>query len=178
MVKKDSNILQRNILLSLKKGGAIIKDYEITLDTLLIIPINSNQSKIIEKEKEFIIDVNPWDIIKVSCEYFGSSYDGRHSGTKKLIGITHKSPIIIEEYNEIVFFPTVSPRDETCIWICLNEIKNYYRSNYFTTIEFNNGYKYEIEISYGTINNQILRATRLQSVLKKRTNLYEKKVSF
>ncbi len=155
-----------------------MKEYEITLETLIIIPLSLNQSKIIEKEKEFIIDKNPWDIVKDSCEYFGSSYEGRHKGTKKLIGITHKSPIIIEEYNEVVFFPTVSPRDESCIWICLNEIKHYYKEAYKTTLEFNNGYKYEINISYGSLNNQILRATRLQSVLKKRTDLHEKRASF
>ena len=32
-----------------------------------------------------------------SCKYFGSSYQGRYEGTKNLIGMNYKLPIIIEE---------------------------------------------------------------------------------
>ena len=71
--------------------------YEINCDTLALIPVSENETKIIEKEREFIVNVPVFKIIENSCEYFGSSYLGRHEGTKKLIGITHKAPIIIEE---------------------------------------------------------------------------------
>ena len=57
------------------------------------------------------------NIIENSCEYFGSSYLGRHEGTKKLIGITHKAPIIIEESKNLIYFPTTSPRLTDCVWI-------------------------------------------------------------
>ena len=65
------------------------------------------------------------NIIKRSCEYFGSSYNGRHEGTKKLIGISHKAPIIIEESKNLIYFPTSSPRLLDCVWIGLNNIKDY-----------------------------------------------------
>lgn len=88
--------------------------YEINRNTMALIPINDDQTKIIEKDNIFIINDNIMNIIKNSCEYFGSSYLGRKEGTKKLTGITHKSPIIIEESNKLIYFPTESPRLDSC----------------------------------------------------------------
>ena len=153
-------------------------NYEINFETLLLIPINHVKTKIIEKNDELIINKSCFDIIKDSCEYFGSSYEGRHKGTKRLIGVTHKSPIIIEEQNGLIFFPTISPREDGCVWICLQEVKRYYKENYKTVIEFHNGFKFVSDVSYGSIDNQVLRASRLQSVLQRRVQFIEKRVSF
>ena len=87
-------------------------NYEITYDTQAIIPINKTKAKAIENNEEYIIDNNSLEIMEHSCEYFGSSYEGRKEGTKKLLGITHKSPIIVEESRKIIFFPTTSPDKE------------------------------------------------------------------
>src|SRR5574344_821374 len=101
-------------------------DYEITYETQIIIPINKNSSKIVEENSEYIINESTLKVLEHSCEYFGSSYEGRKDGTKKLLGITHKSPIIIEESRKIIFFPTTSPDNENCIWINLDKINKYY----------------------------------------------------
>lgn len=147
-----------------------MNNYEINSDTLAIIPIDNYKSKIIEKSKTFIVDTTPMKIIENSCEYFGSSYQGRFSGTKNLIGITHKAPIIIEESREIIFFPTNSPRLYECAWISLKNLQNYKRNNDNTVISFNNGHLLDLEISYGSLDNQVLRAARLESVLRLRKN--------
>ena len=147
-----------------------MNNYEINRDTLAIIPIDNYKSKIIEKNKTFIVDTTPMKIIENSCEYFGSSYQGRFSGTKNLIGITHKAPIIIEESREIIFFPTNSPRLYECAWISLKNLQNYKRNNDNTVISFNNGHLLDLEISYGSLDNQVLRAARLESVLRLRKN--------
>ena len=147
-----------------------MNNYEINSDTLAIIPIDNYKSKIIEKNKTFIVDTTPMKIIENSCEYFGSSYQGRFSGTKNLIGITHKAPIIIEESREIIFFPTKSPRLYECAWISLKNLQNYKRNNDNTVISFNNGHLLDLEISYGSLDNQVLRAARLESVLRLRKN--------
>lgn len=78
--------------------------YEITYDTQVIIPVDINNSKVIENKNEYIIEENTLSIMEHSCEYFGSSYEGRKEGTKKLLGITHKSPVIVEESRKIIFF--------------------------------------------------------------------------
>ena len=143
-----------------------LNDYEISEDTLAIIPMKNNMSKIIEKNNVLIVNLSPMDIINYSCLYFGSSYEGRHSATKHLLGISYKSPIVIEESRNMIFFPTKSPRLFNCYWISLKNISNYneYKNN--SEIVFKNGFKLEIPISYGSLDNQILRATRLESILR------------
>ncbi len=147
-----------------------MNEYEINDDTLAIIPIDECRSKIIEKSKSFIVNQPTIKIIDVSCQYFGSSYQGRFLGTKNLIGISHKAPIIIEESKEIIFFPTTSPRLFNCAWISLKNLQNYKRNNDSTTIIFNNGHLLNLEISYATVDSQVLRAARLESVLRLRKN--------
>ena len=149
-------------------------NYEINYDTEVIIPINGNKSKIIENSDEYIIDENTIKIMEHSCEYFGSSYEGRKEGTKKLLGITHKSPIIVEESRKIIFFPTTSADNENCIWINLEKIDKYYKIDKKTTaIKFKNGSILNFDISYGSLSNQILRATRLKYILEERINKKE-----
>ena len=147
--------------------------YEINCDTLALIPVSENETKVIERNNNFNVNNSVMNIIENSCEYFGSSYLGRHEGTKKLIGITHKAPIIIEESKNLIYFPTTSPRLDNCIWIALNNIKTYERKNGKTELEFTNNKKIRLDISFGSLDNQVLRATKLESVLRKRKNTTE-----
>lgn len=145
--------------------------YEINSKTLAVIPINKYQSKIIEEEETYIIDKNTISIIDHSCRYFGSSYIGRHEGTKSMIGINYKSPILIEESSNIIFFPTCSTRLDNCYWISLNKIKEYKKDNKNAKVIFKNGYELKLDISYGSLENQILRSTLLESVLRNRKKI-------
>ena len=142
-------------------------DYEITFDTQVILPMDSKSSKIIENNESYVVNVTPMQILEHSCEYFGSSFDGRREGTKKLLGITHKSPIIVEESRKIIFFPTTSPDRNDCIWINLEKISRYYKSSQKKSIiEFKNGDIIEFDVSIGSLTNQILRASRLNYILE------------
>ena len=143
-----------------------MENYEICEETLAILPYESGKSRVIEKSGEFIINKCPMEIINDSCLYFGSSYIGRHSATKYLLGISYKSPIIIEESRNIIFFPTNSPRLYDCSWISLKNIVNYKKDNKQCIIYFKNDVKIQLKISYGSLDNQILRATRLESVIR------------
>ena len=149
-------------------------NYEITYDTQLIIPLTDNKSKIIEYDNEYFVDYSTMSILEHSCEYFGSSYEGRKEGTKNLLGITHKAPIIIEESRKIIFFPTTSPDNKKCIWINLDKIDKYYKiGNKKSSIQFKNGDLIEFDISYGSLTNQILRASRLKLILEERISKKE-----
>lgn len=142
--------------------------YEISSETLAIIPIENFCSKVIEKDNTIIVNKTPMQIIEDSCSFFGSCYSGRTKGTKKLIGVSHKAPIIIEESHEIIFFPTSSPRLYECCWVSLKNIEKYKKQDNNAIVMFNNGYILEIDMSYGSLDNQVLRATRLESVLRMR----------
>lgn len=142
--------------------------YEINSKTVALVPINDNKTRVIEEDSTFYVEMNSMRIVEKSCEYFGSSYIGRHTGTKVLTGISHKSPIIIEESRNMIYFPTTSPRLRECMWISLRHILSYEEKNGKSIVLFDNGQKLQINMSYGSFDNQYLRATKLESILKKR----------
>jgi competence protein ComK len=149
-------------------------NYEINNDTQLIMPVGKNSSKIIEVDDEYFIKEKTLNILEHSCEYFGSSLEGRKEGTKKLLGITHKSPIIVEESRKIIFFPTTSPEKDDCIWINLDKIEKYYKSGKKkSSIQFKSGDIINFDVSIGSLTNQILRATRLKYILEDRIAIKE-----
>lgn len=143
-----------------------MNNYLITKDTLAILPYN-NQSIVIEKERKFIVKKNPNNIIKANCNMYGSSYAGRLDGTKKLTGYSYKAPIIIEDKTRTIFFPTGSPRLKNASWINLDNVEYAYQEKNANKIMFNNGFSMKINTSINIINNQILRATRLSSIIAK-----------
>ncbi len=149
----------------------MLDSYEINKHTIAIIPIKSNVSKVIEDDNIYFINKTTTEIIDDSCRYFGSSYAGRFEGTKSLIGFNYKTPIIIEESTEIIFFPTSSPRIDDCYWISLKHISNYRKSENSSSgsiLILSNGQDLELKISYSSLENQILRATRLESMMRQR----------
>ena len=143
----------------------MIEDYEINVDTLAIIPIDEDTSRVYEEETEYIVNRSSNSIIKDNCEYFGSSYKGRCEGTKYLTGIKTKQPIIVEESRNIIFFPTSSTRDKQSSWIALNKVNNYEKKKYNSKVNFKNNKSIDLNISYYSLDNQICRATMLKSKL-------------
>ena len=146
----------------------MLDNYEINTSTLLIIPINKTTSKVVEKENTYIVNKKSTEIIDNSCRYFGSSLIGRLEGTKNLIGVNYKCPIVIEDALDIIFFPTSSPRFNNCFWISLNNIKDYQKNQKTCKLIFKNDFMINLNISYESLQNQIYRATLLESTLRKR----------
>ncbi|MDD3340695.1 MAG: competence protein ComK [Bacilli bacterium] len=146
----------------------MIDHYEINPSTIALIAVGTSETKVLEEDRVFMINKNTTDIINHSCKYFGSSLVGRKEGTKALTGVSYKAPIIIEETQSIIFFPTSSPRFDNCSWISLNHINDYFRANQMSLVTFKNGQSLEIDISFGSLENQVLRATRLESILRHR----------
>ena len=128
-----------------------------------IILIHSVRPNCVNKSAKSIIDE--------SCKYFGSTYQGRIDGSKEVLKMNYKLPIVIEDFNGLIFFPTSSPRFKECIWISLNNIDNYIKNDKSSKIYFIGGNEFDIEISYYSLENQIFRASLLDSMLRKRKNL-------
>lgn len=145
-----------------------MENYEINEETMAVLPINEHCSKIYEIDSVFYVNKGTTAIMEDSCLYFGSTLDGRRKGTQDMIGVNYKAPIIVEESKEMIFFPTSSSRYHDSVWISLKHIHNYYMENNFLVIEFENQQKVYLKYSYGIIDNQILRATRLESTLRGR----------
>lgn len=142
--------------------------YEINSSTCALIPSNDFSTVIIETNKTIPISLSISKIINYSCAYYGSSFKGRLNGSKCALGSKYKLPIIIEESREFIFFPTTSYENPTCVWISLKNISNYERKDNRVLVTFNNKKKIELNISYESFENQVLRATKLLLILKSR----------
>lgn len=144
------------------------ENYEINKNTLAVIGMKQGKAKIIEYDTEKLLENNAYEVMDYSCNYFGSSYQGRVDGTKSILGYNYKVPIIIEESSELIFFPTTSPNLEDCSWFSLDSISDIKEENNKTLIVLKNGQKLVSDVSKSSLENQILRATRLKYVLNDR----------
>ena len=147
-----------------------MKEYEINNGTLAIVPTEDGKTKVYEIDDEFIVDKRVYQVMEESCQYFGSSLIGRQTGSKNILGSSYKIPVVIDESRDIIFFPTSSPLLDSCYWIGLKDIKEIIKKDRKTIIVFDNNKEIEVDIPYLSIQNQIMRATRLNMVLKKRKN--------
>ncbi len=147
-----------------------IDSYEINKNTYAIINLENEATQVIEKGQEYLIPKKTFEVMEESCAYYGSSLEGRVQGTKMILGCNYKLPIIIEESNEIVFFPTNGTMNEKCSWIAVNHISKYEPYKGYTKVTFDDNKTLVLKISYSSFEMQLLRATRLQNLIKKRVN--------
>lgn len=150
----------------LKKKNNLIEEYEINPHTMAILPTtygSKTYSEIMEIDNQFISPFKPMEIVKKSCSYFGSSYDGRKDGSKRLTGITHKAPIIVDPHTGIFLFPTTSPSNPQCIWISHEHVLTWEPGdNNMTVITFRNKQKLLVPMSIRSFDNQMSRTSRLR----------------
>jgi competence protein ComK len=156
-----------------------IEEYEVNPYTMFIKPVTYGSkvySEIYELEDDYLSPFKPLEIIKKSCEYFSSSFEGRKEGTKQLIGITHKVPIVIDPTNFIYFFPTTSPTRSECVWISHEHILDYHRiDSRQTRVVFQNKQSFILPISRSSFENQMLRTALLKTTLMQRSGQMERK---
>ena len=146
-----------------------MKDYEINEETLAIMPDDVWSSMVLEDDFKYEVNKTPLEILDYSCKYFGSSYPGRKDGSKDILNSSYKLPILVEDTRNIIFFPTSSPLDDSCTWISLGNIKDYRKvGKNKTEILFKNNKVMTVDVSYYSFNNQVMRASRLESILRNR----------
>ncbi len=145
--------------------------YEVSYGTLAIVP-NEENSLVYEDNERYLIEERPFKIMEESCKYFGSTYNGRKDSAKDILGAEYKVPIIVEDTNNLIVFPTTSPFADDCVWISLKRVKDYQKIDVGNTkIIFDNDKELIVPCSYRTIENQIARATRLDYILRQRKKL-------
>lgn len=145
-----------------------MEKYEINVETLAIIGVDQVTTKVVEINNEYVISEKAYEVMDYSCNYFGSSYSGRVAGSRKMINANYKLPIIVEETRGIIFFPTTSPEYDHCVWISLNGYEKVESCENHTTIYLKNGEKIIVNTSRTSIENQVLRASRLKYILNQR----------
>lgn len=145
--------------------------YEISKGTLAILPNEKNSSVVYEDDERYIIDQTPYEIMEESCKYFGSTYEGRKNGAKEMLGAEYKVPIVIEDSNNLIVFPTTSPLSDDCVWVSLKRVNKIMKiDSNNTKIIFDNNKEIIVDSSYRTIENQLSRASRLDLILRNHKN--------
>src|SRR5699024_11877903 len=96
-------------------------------------------------------------MIYFACKFNVSSLRGRLDVTKDVCNITYKAPIVIEPGSGMYFFPTESPQNKSCSWLAHSYIAdiNPINDGSKTVIKFTNGKIVTIDISYGSMQNQL-----------------------
>jgi competence protein ComK len=80
-------------------------------------------------------------------------------------------PIVIEDTDNLIVFPTTSPSSDECCWISLKRVKKIEKiDNYNTKIIFDNNKEIIVECSYRILENQLSRASRLDLILRNHKN--------
>ena len=144
-------------------------EYEINKGTLAIMPNENESSLVYEDEDRFLVEQSPFQIMEESCKYFGSTYEGRKDSARSILGAEYKVPVIVEDTNNLIVFPTTSPKADDCIWISLKRVKDFERIDGCNTrVIFDNNKEIIIPVSYRTLENQISRASRLDFMMRKR----------
>ncbi|MBR6133492.1 MAG: competence protein ComK [Bacilli bacterium] len=144
-----------------------MENYEINSDTVALIP-KEDKTIVYEVDKSFVVDKKPLEIMEESCEYFGSSLEGRQQGVLNIAGYTHKVPVIVEESFDLIFFPTLSPRNKKCSWLSYRHIIRPDKFKDKSIIELKNGKKILLDVSCAIIDNQMYRCSRIEDILKVR----------
>lgn len=145
-------------------------EYEINENTLAVISDGYDQTKVIEVDNEYHFNVKAYKVMEYNCEYYGSTYVGRIKAAKKILNCSYKIPVLVEESSSLIFFPTKSSLSEDCSWINHSSIKSYRKLNDKLEIEFINNKKINIDVSKISLENQLSRSSRLESIIRKRKN--------
>ncbi|WP_430787761.1 competence protein ComK [Virgibacillus flavescens] len=147
--------------------------YEITPFTMAILAdlgkLESHPTCVLETQEEFFVQPTPTKLIDFACKSFGASLKGRQEGTRDISNITHKAPIAVDPSSGMYFFPTISPVNAKCSWIAHSHIDQVsMNDSNCTTILFKNGKSITVDVSYGSMLNQIQRTAQFRYLLDNR----------
>ena len=145
--------------------------YEINENTLAVLYNGYDQTRIIETNKEYEIAEKPYKIMEENCEYYGSTYTGRIKAAKKMLNCSYKIPVLVEESSTLIFFPTKSSLLDDCSWINYGAITNYNKNGQLLELEFLNNKKIKLDMSKISLENQLSRSSRLESITRKRKEI-------
>lgn len=120
---------------------------------------------IVEKNKKFNIDADCFKFIKKCCMVYGHSYTMQRQFVIDIFNYYIKTPIIVSDYNMIIFFPTAAPNSKKCIWISYNNIDRYVKEKDYTKIFFKGGKVINISTSFSTIDSQITKCIKIEKYL-------------
>lgn len=147
--------------------GIFVEGYILNSDVLCFTQDIDDEKKvlIVEKNKKFNIDADCFKFIKKCCMVYGHSYTMQRQFVIDIFNYYIKTPIIVSDYNMIIFFPTAAPNSKECISISYNNIDRYVKEKDYTKIFFKGGKVINISTSFSTIDSQITKCIKIEKYL-------------
>ncbi|WP_102692964.1 competence protein ComK [Rummeliibacillus pycnus] len=141
--------------------------YTVNENTMAFIPFYDGEGKIktniLEVEDFKDSQLTPIELVDRNLRFFGSSLKGASEGTRYVLGEVNMYPVIMNLKHQLVWFPTISPKKNDCVWLALNHIKSYKKNkNQSTEILFTNGSSLTIEVRFSSFDRRINRACALK----------------
>ena len=124
---------------------------------------NGYRSKIITTHGEYFSTKTVRELLELACIRYASTLEGRIQATKKKLGYSNKSPILIAP-GQLGAFPTKSYKHLDCVWIFghLFHVEEVNRET--CTITFSNGMSYQVSSTKHILTNQQQRLHTLLNV--------------
>ena len=144
--------------------GDFMRNYIIT-DDVLCFTSNGYGTYVMEKNKDFYLSIDCLKLLKYGCNFYGNSYNIQRQFVIDIFNYYIKTPIIVSDYNMIIFFPTAAPNSKECIWISYNNIDRYVKEKDYTKIFFKGGKVINISTSFSTIDSQITKCIKIEKYL-------------
>lgn len=156
--------------------------YEVTPLTMAILSKpnmdGSVHTVVLEEMQEYSVSTAPTKMIDQACKFYGKSLSGLQEGTKSVSNITHKVPIAIDSASGMYFFPTASPTNKSCSWLSHTHIKDIRQidNGSRTEIIFKNKRRIIIDVSFGSMQNQLHRTAQFRFSLDNRMEIIRKTI--
>lgn len=127
--------------------------------------VNQKNTLIIEKTQKIIINEDCFKFLKRCCKIYGHSYNLQRQFIIDNFNYYIKTPILVSEYEMLLFFPTTAPTSKDCIWISYNNVDRYVKEDNYTKIYFKGGKILNISASFTTIDSQITKCIKIEKFI-------------
>lgn len=151
------------------KGGQRRLLKKITKNTKAIFFSNTGyyRSKILENDEELSSVRCPITLLDSSCIAHSSSLSGREAFTKKVLNSRSKLPVAVSPKHGIFMFPTLSKRNKNCVWLSYYHIKNFYKVDDRSLVNFTDGTSIYVQVSESILDTQFKRTSQLIAQIKR-----------
>lgn len=145
-----------------------MKSFSINQDTLCFTQNGDKRKEtlVVEKDRQLVVEMSALSYIKGCCKLLGYSYNIMRKLVIDNFNFYIKTPIIVSEYEMIIFFPTSSPDLKECIWISYNNIERYIKVGKYTKIYFKGGKILNLNVSFTIIDSQITKCIKIEKFLR------------
>lgn len=142
-------------------------------ETIALIPYfdeyGNSCTEIIETTGTYRVDASPCQVVKDSCEFYGSTYDGARKAAQLILKSRQMLPITVSAPIGVYFIPTMSPDNENNKWVALDHIEDVQpHGQKGCKFTLTGGHNLILEGNCQMFRAKVQRATQLKYIVDKR----------